>query len=38
MPLAGFEPAVPAGERPQAYFLDREATEICNSIPAPSNP
>jgi hypothetical protein len=24
----GFEPAVPAGERPQTYALDRAATEI----------
>ena len=28
MPLAGFEPAVPASERPQAYALDRAATGI----------
>lgn len=28
MPLAGFEPAVPAIEWPQTYVLDRAATEI----------
>jgi hypothetical protein len=28
MPLAGFEPAIPATKRPQTYFLDRAATEI----------
>ena len=28
MPLARFEPAVPASERPQAYTLDRAATGI----------
>jgi hypothetical protein len=27
MPLAGFEPAIPATKRPQTYALDREATE-----------
>jgi len=26
MPPAGFEPTVSAGERPQAYALDRAAT------------
>ena len=26
MPLAGFEPAIPIGERPQTYVLDRSAT------------
>ena len=26
MPLAGFEPTIPAGERPQTYALDRVAT------------
>jgi hypothetical protein len=25
MPSTGFEPAIPAGERPQAYVLDRAA-------------
>jgi len=24
-----FEPAIPAGERPQTYALDRVATGIC---------
>ena len=28
MPPAGFEPATPAGERPQTYALDRSATGI----------
>jgi hypothetical protein len=28
MPPAGFEPAIPAGERPQTYALDRAATGI----------
>ena len=28
MPLAGFEPTIPAGERPQTYALDRAATGI----------
>jgi len=28
MPPAGFEPTIPAGERPQAHALDRAATEI----------
>ena len=26
MPPVGFEPTVPAGERPQTYALDRAAT------------
>jgi hypothetical protein len=26
MPPAGFEPAIPASERPQAYALDRAGT------------
>ena len=26
MPPAGFEPTISAGERPQTYALDREAT------------
>ena len=26
MPLVGFEPTFPAGERPQTYDLDRAAT------------
>jgi hypothetical protein len=28
MPRAGFEPAIPAGERPQTHVLDRAATGI----------
>jgi hypothetical protein len=28
MPSAGFEPAIPASDKPQAYALDRAATEI----------
>jgi len=28
MPPVGFEPTVPAGERPQSYALDRTATGI----------
>jgi hypothetical protein len=28
MPLAGFDPAIPAIERPQTHTLDRVATEI----------
>jgi hypothetical protein len=28
MPLAGFEPTIPAIERPQTYALDRMATGI----------
>jgi hypothetical protein len=28
MPPAGFEPAIPAGERPQTYALDRATTVI----------
>jgi len=28
MPPVGFEPRIPAGERPQAHALDRAATEI----------
>ena len=27
MPTVGFEPTIPAGERPQTYALDRAATE-----------
>ena len=27
MPPAGFEPTVPAGDRPQTYALDRAATD-----------
>ena len=31
MPPAGFEPTVSAGERPQTYALDREATGTGNA-------
>ena len=31
MPLAGFEPAIPASERPQTHALDRAATWIGDS-------
>jgi hypothetical protein len=31
MPLAGFEPEIPATKRPQTYALDRAATEIGSS-------
>jgi hypothetical protein len=30
MPLAGFEPAIPATKRPQTYALDRATTGIGN--------
>jgi hypothetical protein len=32
MPLAGFEPTVPASELPQTHTLDREATGIGHVI------
>jgi hypothetical protein len=32
MPPAGFEPAIPASERPQTHAFDRAATGICSSI------
>ena len=32
MPPAGFEPAIPAGDRPQTHALDRSATRIA-SVP-----
>jgi hypothetical protein len=32
MPPAAFEPAIPAGERPQTQALDRTATGIPNKI------
>jgi hypothetical protein len=32
MPPAGFEPTIPAGERPQTYDLDNAATGICTQI------
>jgi len=33
MPPVGFEPTISAGERPQTYALDREATGIgCASV------
>jgi len=28
MPSAGFEPAIPASERPETYVLEYAATEI----------
>ena len=34
MSPAGFEPAIPAGERPQTYALDRVATGIGSFEPA----
>ena len=37
MPPAGFEPAIPAGERPQTYALDRTATGI-GRIRSPDRP
>jgi hypothetical protein len=30
MPLAGFEPTISAGERPQTYAIDRAATLLEN--------
>jgi len=32
MAPAGFQPAIPAGERPQTHFLDRAATGIAANI------
>jgi len=32
MPPAGFEPAIPASERPQTHVFDRAATGICSPI------
>jgi hypothetical protein len=37
MPPSGFEPAIPASERPQAYALDRAATGI-GGIRSPDHP
>ena len=34
MPPAGFEPAIPAGDRPQTHALDRSATGIGNATPS----
>jgi hypothetical protein len=31
MPAVGFEPAVPASERPQSHPLDRKATNATNA-------
>ena len=31
MPPAGFEPAIPVGDRPQTHALDRSATGIENA-------
>jgi hypothetical protein len=36
MPPAGFEPAIPAGKRPQTYVLDHTATGI--GIRSPDRP
>jgi len=33
MPLAGFQPAIPERERPQAHTLDRVATETGPLLP-----
>ena len=32
MPLARFEPAIPASERPQTHALDRADEEICSVV------
>jgi hypothetical protein len=32
MPPAGFETAIPVGNRPQSHALDRLATEIGNNL------
>jgi len=33
MPTVGFEPTIPAGERPQTHALDRAATGTgCNTV------
>jgi len=32
MPPVGFEPTIPAGERPQIYVLDRAATGTGNTL------
>jgi len=32
MPPAGFEPAIPASERPQTHALDRAATGMCDEL------
>ena len=32
MPPVGFEPAIPAGERPQTYALDSAAAGICQIL------
>jgi hypothetical protein len=36
MPPAGFEPAIPASERPQTHALDRAATGIGFNLLKPS--
>ena len=33
MPSVGFEPTIPAGERPQAYALNRAATGTIQQYP-----
>ena len=40
MPRAGFEPAIPVGDRPQTQALDRSATGIgtITSIEEKNNP
>ena len=37
MPLVGFEPTISAGERPQAYALDRAATGTGSPVRSPPN-
>jgi len=37
MPQVGFEPTIAAGERPQTYALDREATGTGNLLLLPVN-
>jgi len=32
MPAAGFEPTIPASERPQTHALDRANTEMAMSL------
>ena len=38
MPPAGFEPAIPAGERPQTHALGREASLIVMYIHTQTDP
>ena len=37
MSSVGFEPTIPAGERPQTYALDRATTGTGNSNPRDNN-